>query len=111
MLVLFFSGRILTCSDADHTEPLTNDLLEKMLLLLCVFLRVSVCLAECVEGCECVEDPHTVRCVSGALSQVPDTLPEHTRTLLIRGNQIQQIHQNSFSRAENITMLELTNNG
>ncbi|XP_072548712.1 trophoblast glycoprotein-like [Salminus brasiliensis] len=80
-------------------------------LLLCVLLCVCSSCAECVVGCECVEASHTVRCVSAALGGVPDALPKHTRTLLIRGSRIQQLQQSTFSTAENITTLQLSNNG
>ncbi|XP_036414332.1 trophoblast glycoprotein-like [Colossoma macropomum] len=80
-------------------------------LLLCVLLCVCACCAECVAGCECVKDTHTVRCVSASLSCVPPTLPKNTLSLVIRGDQIHQIHQNSFSGAENVSTLELTNDG
>ncbi|XP_007241053.3 trophoblast glycoprotein-like [Astyanax mexicanus] len=67
--------------------------------------------AECVVGCECVEPPLTVRCVSGGLSAVPDPLPDLTRTLQIRGSTIQNIQHGTFTTAENLTTLQLTSNG
>ncbi|XP_066535189.1 trophoblast glycoprotein-like [Hoplias malabaricus] len=80
-------------------------------LLLCVLRCVCACCAECVSGCECEELTQTVRCVSASLSDVPNTLPRNTLRLIMRGNSIPRIQRNSFIRTENITTLELTNNG
>ncbi|KAI4891513.1 hypothetical protein NFI96_004367 [Prochilodus magdalenae] len=80
-------------------------------LLLCVLLCKRAGCAECVVGCECVEDTHTVRCVLASLGRVPPALPKNTRSLLIRGDHIHQVQQNSFSRAENLSTLELTHSG
>uniref|UniRef100_A0A3B4DDX3 LRRCT domain-containing protein n=1 Tax=Pygocentrus nattereri TaxID=42514 RepID=A0A3B4DDX3_PYGNA len=76
-----------------------------------VFQELCACCAECAVGCQCMEDTHSVRCVSASLSRIPPALPKNTLSLVIRGDQIHQIHQNCFNGMENISTLELTNNG
>lgn len=79
-----------------------------------VFLGVLLCAPyqclECPLGCECFSVTRTVKCVSKDLLAVPQGFPGYARTVIITGNNIQQIGPDSFAEQENVTNIILSNN-
>ncbi|KAK2844354.1 hypothetical protein Q5P01_011013 [Channa striata] len=79
-----------------------------------VFLGILLCAPhqclECPFGCECFAVTHAVKCLSNNLLTVPQSIPGYARTLIITGNNIHQIAPNSFTKLENITNINLSNN-
>lgn len=75
-------------------------------ILLCAQYR---CLG-CPLGCECFAVTRTVKCVSKDLLAVPQSIPGYARTVIITGNNINQIGPDSFTELENVTNIILSNN-
>lgn len=79
-----------------------------------VFLGILLCTPyqclECPFGCECFVVTRTVKCVSKDLLTVPQNIPGYVRTVIITGNNIQQIGPDSFTELENVTNIILSNN-
>lgn len=80
----------------------------------CVFLGLLLCAphqcSECPFGCECFAVTRTVKCLSKALVKVPQDIPGYARTIIITGNNINQIGPDSFTDLENVTNIILSNN-
>ncbi|CAL8248202.1 unnamed protein product [Lota lota] len=65
---------------------------------------------KCPFGCTCFAATNTVKCVSKELRAVPLGIPEYARTLIVTGNNIQQVGPDSFPELENVTNICLSNN-
>ncbi|XP_068180614.1 trophoblast glycoprotein-like isoform X2 [Antennarius striatus] len=65
---------------------------------------------ECPFGCECFAINCMVKCVSKDLIMVPQSFPDYARTVIITGNNIQQIGPESLAELENVTNVILSNN-
>uniref|UniRef100_A0A8D2ZJT5 Trophoblast glycoprotein 1a n=1 Tax=Scophthalmus maximus TaxID=52904 RepID=A0A8D2ZJT5_SCOMX len=78
------------------------------------FLGILLCApclcSECPFGCECFAVTGTAKCVSTDLLTVPQSIPGYARTVIITGNNIQQIAPESFTEMENVTNIILSNN-
>lgn len=81
------------------------------LTLVCAVLCVSTCVALCPPRCECSQSQHTVRCASAALFRIPAAIPSDTSSLIITGNTIPRLDHSSFNGLQNVTHLNLSNNG
>ncbi|XP_067366995.1 trophoblast glycoprotein-like [Channa argus] len=79
-----------------------------------VFVGILLCTpfqcVECPFGCECFAVTHTVKCLSKDLLTVPQSISGYTRTLIITGNNIHQIAPDLFTKLENVTNINLSNN-
>ncbi|XP_068426791.1 trophoblast glycoprotein-like [Clinocottus analis] len=79
-----------------------------------VFLGILLCAhhqcLECPFGCECFAVTRTVQCVSEDLLAVPQGIPGYSKTVIITGNNINQIGPESFTEMENVTNIILSNN-
>ncbi|XP_070690924.1 trophoblast glycoprotein-like [Pempheris klunzingeri] len=88
--------------------------LEMCVFAVRVFLGILLCAlyqcSECPLGCECFAVTRTVKCVSKDLLKVPQSIPGYTRTVIITGNNINQIGPDSFTELENVTNIILSNN-
>lgn len=81
------------------------------LTLVCAMLCVSLSVALCPSRCECSDIEHTVRCASAALFRVPAAIPSDTISLIITGNTINSLEHSAFNGLQNVTHLNLRNNG
>lgn len=81
------------------------------LTLVCAMLCVSTCVALCPPRCECSESQHTVRCASAGLFRIPAAIPSDTSSLIITGNTIPRLDHSAFNGLQNVTHLNLSNNG
>lgn len=87
---------------------------------MCVFFTVGLFLGilfcasyqclECPVSCECFAITRTVKCVSKDLHVVPQNIPGYVRTVVITGNNIDQIGSDSFVELKNVTNIILSNN-
>ncbi|XP_034554418.1 trophoblast glycoprotein-like [Notolabrus celidotus] len=79
-----------------------------------VFLGILLCApcqcSECPLGCECFSVTRTMKCVSTDLHTVPQSIPGYSKTIIITGNNINQIGPDSFTELENVTNIILSNN-
>ncbi|CAJ1061550.1 trophoblast glycoprotein-like [Xyrichtys novacula] len=79
-----------------------------------VFLGILLCApyqcSGCPLGCECFSVTRTVKCVSTDLHTVPQSIPGYSKTVIVTGNDINQIGPDSFSDLENVTNIILSNN-
>ncbi|KAK7146808.1 hypothetical protein R3I94_009598 [Phoxinus phoxinus] len=81
------------------------------LTLVCAMLCVSSSVALCPSRCECSDIEHTVRCASAALFRVPAAIPSDTISLIITGDTIHRVEHSAFNALQNVTHLNLRNNG
>lgn len=66
----------------------------------------------CPPPCECSESDKTVKCVNRSLSEVPRDLPAYVRTLLVTGNNISRLSQDTAPLAAltDLATLDLSGN-
>ncbi|XP_067304018.1 trophoblast glycoprotein-like [Pseudorasbora parva] len=81
------------------------------LTLVCAMLCVSTCVPLCPPRCECSGSQHMVRCASAALFRIPAAIPSDTSSLIITGNTIHRLDHSAFNGLQNVTHLNLSNNG